>query len=291
MPTTIVIEQNIEKNCEKILADPTHIHQIALNLITNAYHAMEELGGTLQIELKNIDIVDQADIPYNMNPGKYVLLSVADTGGGMDEETAEKIFIPYFTTKPQGKGTGLGLSVVHGIVKSYNGEIQVTSKHGEGTAFDIYFPAYQHAIMSKTVDEKDSVEMGNERILLVDDDEQIVRLEKQMLERLGYQVSTRTSSIEALEAFKAGPYRYDVVITDMTMPNLTGDMLARSLMEIRKDIPVILCTGFSERITQEKAEALGIKGFLMKPVIKSEMAKEVRKVLIKTLNKSVIQAQ
>jgi CheY-like chemotaxis protein len=190
-----------------------------------------------------------------------------------------KIFQPYFTTKKQGKGTGLGLSVVYGIVKEHGGDIRVTSEKGKGTTFEVYLPILKDASDSVVPEKSAIYEMGIERILLVDDEEPIVRLEQMTLERLGYRITARTSSVEALEAFRANPAAFDLVITDMTMPNMTGDQLARELMAVKPGIPVIICTGFSEKMSPEKADRLGIRGFLMKPVVKSAMARTVRNVL------------
>ena len=190
-----------------------------------------------------------------------------------------KIFDPYFTTKEQGKGTGLGLAVVYGIVKEHNGYIKLHSEIGKGSTFDIYLPLMEKSITSKPLNIAEENLGGNERILLVDDEASIAKLESQMLERIGYKVTSRVNSLEALEAFKANPQSFDLVITDMTMPSMTGAQLAEKLLAVRPDIPIIICTGFSERIDKDKAKSLGIKGFLMKPVVKSEIAKMVRKVL------------
>jgi PAS domain S-box-containing protein len=279
IPANIEIVHDIQSDCGLVLADSTQVHQITMNLITNAYHAVEKNAGRISISLKEKQI--RGDIPPGMQiePGKYALMSISDTGHGIGQEFMSKIFEPYFTTKPKGKGTGLGLSVVYGIVKEYRGDIQVTSEVGRGTTFDIYLPMMK----KETVFPETAVEMvnarGTERILLVDDEASIVRLEKQMLERLGYQVEVRTSSIEALNAFGANPDNFDLVISDMTMPNLTGDELAKALISIKPGIPIIICTGFSEKFDSQQIEALGIKGFLMKPIIKSDMAKMVRNVL------------
>jgi len=204
---------------------------------------------------------------------------VTDTGTGIEKDVIEKIFEPYFTTKEVGKGSGLGLSVVIGIVRSYNGDIHVYSEPGIGTDINVYLPVMKKATSNTNITTSLPIRGGSERILLVDDDECIVNMEKQMLERLSYKVFTRISSMDALEAFEANPDSYDLVITDMTMPNMTGEQLAQKLIDIKPELPIIMCTGFSERIDKEKAEALGIKGFLMKPVVKAELGKTVRKVL------------
>jgi PAS domain S-box-containing protein len=279
LPSTIEINQNIDKTCGLVMADATQIHQLVMNLLTNAYHAMEHDGGKLDVTLKQVDLdMDDLKDP-SMTAGSYVCLTVEDTGSGIDEYAMDRIFEPYFSTKEKDKGTGLGLAMVHGIVKSYGGNIRVYSEPGGGTAFHVYLPVIQTRAETKETRVISPVEGGKERILLVDDEEHIVRMSQQMLERLGYHVTARTSSIEALEAFRAGSDRFDLVITDMTMPNMTGVQLTQKLIEIRSDIPVIICTGFSEKISEHKASTMGIRGYVMKPVIRSELAKKIREVL------------
>jgi len=279
LPTTIEINQNISNTCGLIMADATQIHQVAMNLLTNAYHAMEDQGGKLDVTLKELDLdVDDLKDPA-MLAGPYVCLTVEDTGAGIDEYLMDRIFEPYFSTKGKDKGTGLGLAMVHGIVKSFGGNIRVYSEPGKGTAFHVYLPTIQTQAETKEIRIKSPVKGGKERILIVDDEEQIVRMSQQILERLGYHVTVRTSSIETLEAFRAAPDRFDLVITDMTMPNMTGVQLTQKLIEIRSDIPVIICTGFSEKISEHKASTMGIRGYVMKPVIRSELAKKIREVL------------
>jgi CheY-like chemotaxis protein/anti-sigma regulatory factor (Ser/Thr protein kinase) len=282
LPTTISITRNINEECGPVLADPTSIHRIVMNLCTNAYHAMREKGGQLKVTLEETTIADsdRDRIPaLDLNPGRYLKLTVSDTGHGMSHDVQEKIFDPYFTTKPPGEGTGMGLAVVHGIVKSYGGDIFVQSEIGKGTIFQLYFPRIESESESVESLSVEPAQGGHERILLVDDEVQIVHMLKQMLEHLGYQVTGRTSSIEALQAFKVQPDNFDLIISDQTMPNLTGDQLAEELMRIRKEIPVIICTGFSEKITEEKAKRSGIRAFLMKPVIKQKLASTIREVL------------
>ena len=279
VPTYIDIQQQIQPDCGMIMADPTQIHQVAMNLITNAYHAMEDEGGKLTVRLKEVALLEADYAEASLEPGKYALLSISDTGHGISNEFIHKIFEPYFTTKEQGKGTGLGLSVVYGIVKENKGDIKVHSEMGKGSTFDIYFPLLDKAKRSESGKEVEDDMGGNERILLVDDEDSIAKLEKQMLERLGYKVTIRFSSLDALEAFKINPDLFDLVISDMSMPSMPGDRLARELIAIRPDIPVIICTGFSDRMNPDQANAMGIKGFIMKPVVKTDMAKLVRKVL------------
>ncbi len=279
IPSDIEIKQEIQQDCGMVMADPSQIHQIGMNIITNAYHAVEETGGTIFVKLKQTVLNVTESVQNNLCPGVYAILSISDTGHGMSGELIGKIFDPYFTTKKQGKGTGLGLAVVHGIVNEHGGAIKVQSEIGKGTDFHIYLPLMEKTVGPK-IDELTAVDLvGNERILLVDDEEAIAKVEKQMLERLGYQVIIRNSSPDALQTLRSNVDSFDLVITDMTMPNMTGDKLAKEMIALRPDLPIIICTGFSERINQEKAEAFGIKGFLMKPVVKSELAQMVRKVL------------
>ena len=279
LPATIEIRQNIEKDTGIVEADPTRIHQVLMNLCTNAHHAMREKGGILEINLTNVDMDAHAVKQYpEMSSGLYLRLSVSDTGHGMAPDVKERIFDPYFTTKDTGEGTGLGLAVAHGIIKDRGGTITVYSEPGKGSVFNVYLPVIEKAAEP----EKDTVESiltGHERILFIDDEPDLVEIGKQILENMGYDVVVRTSSIEALELFRAQPDRFDLVITDMTMPQLTGDRLAVELMKIRPDIPIIICTGYSERTSEEKAKEMGIKAFTMKPLTMRSLANTIRKVL------------
>ncbi len=281
LPATIEINLDVKKNCGLIMADPTQIHQIIMNLITNAYHAMEETGGSLDINIKKIELSINELIDSTMKPGTYVCLTVADTGVGMDKSITDRIFDPYFTTKEEGKGTGLGLSVIHGIVKSHEGHISVYSEPGKGTEFHVYLPQIQSQGDTQAMKAFLPLEKGSEKILLVDDKQEIVSIIAKMLDKLGYHVISRISGIEALEVFCADPYSFDLIITDLTMPNMTGDKLADKIMKIRPDIPLILCSGFSEMMSKKKATSLGIKGFLMKPVLMKDLSKKIREVLDK----------
>lgn len=284
IPTTIDIKQNIQTDCGVINADPTQIHQIIMNLTTNAYHAMEETGGKLDVSLKEIEIGESDLINPDMKPGFYACLIVADTGKGMDKGLIGKIFDPFFTTKEQGKGTGMGLSVVHGIVNKMGGVIQINSKPDKGTQFHVYFPVIKSRSESQKIYVKEGFMGGTEHILLVDDEQSIITLEKQVLKRLGYHITAFTNSIEALEAFRATPDKFDMVITDMAMPKMSGDELAVELIKIRSDIPVLLCTGFSHTMTEKKAKLLGIKSFIMKPIVSSDFTKRIREELDKQKN-------
>jgi PAS domain S-box-containing protein len=280
IPTTIEIKQDINPDCGVIKADPTQIHQIVMNLTTNAFHAMEQIGGLLKVSLKEIELGGHDIITPDMIPGIYACLTVADTGTGMDKNLTDKIFDPFFTTKEKGKGTGMGLSVVHGIVTVMGGYIQVYSKPGKGTQFLVYLPVEKSlSEKQETNSTAEEIQGGVEQILLVDDEEAILTMEKLMLERLGYQVTSRTSSLEALEAFRADPDKFDLIITDMAMPNMRGDKLSAELIKIRPDIPVLLCSGFSEVMSEKKATSLGIKGFLMKPIVMKDLAQKIREVL------------
>jgi PAS domain S-box-containing protein len=279
IPTTIEIKQNISPACGVIKADPTQIHQIVMNLATNAYHAMEDMGGELIVGLNEIKLGVLDLINPDMTPGQYACLTVADTGTGMDKELTQKIFDPFFTTKAVGKGTGMGLSVVHGIVEGMGGAVLVYSEPGKGTQFYIYFPIEKGSFVKHSVQTHEIIQGGIERILLVDDEDAIITMEKLELERLGYQVTSRISSTEALEAFRADPDKFNLIITDMAMPNMTGDKLSAELTKIRPDIPILLCTGFSETMSEEKAASLGIKGFLLKPIVMKDLAQKIREVL------------
>ncbi|WP_232364313.1 cache domain-containing protein [Desulforapulum autotrophicum] len=279
IPTTISISQNLQPNCGTVKADPTQIHQIVMNLAINAYHAMEERGGELKVSLKKVELRQYDFINPDMTNDSYVCLTIEDTGTGMDKKTIDKIFDPFFTTKEKGKGTGMGLSVVHGIVKSMNGEVQVYSEPGKGTQFHIYLPVVKSANEKQETQTNEPIQGGTEGILLVDDEEGIITMEKLALERLGYRVTSRTSSIEALEAFRVNPDKFDLVITDMAMPKMPGDKLAVELIKIRPDIPILLCTGFSESMSEEKIKSLGVRGLLLKPIIIKDLAKKIREIL------------
>jgi PAS domain S-box-containing protein len=279
IPSTIEIKQKIDSDCGVIKADPTQIHQIVMNLSTNAYHAMEKTGGVLKVILKEIQLGEYDIITPDMIPGVYVCLTVSDTGKGMNKELTQKVFDPFFTTKGIGKGTGMGLSVVHGIVNSMGGTIHVYSEPGKGTKFNVYFPGENKFLKEQTNQDKQPIQGGTEHILLVDDEESIILMETRMLKRLGYLVTSRTNSLEALEAFRAKPDKFDLVITDMAMPNMPGDKLSTELIKIRPDIPILLCTGFSETMSEEKATSVGIKGFLLKPIIMTDLAQNIREVL------------
>lgn len=279
LPTTIEIKKHIPSSMSLILADPTQIHQILMNLCTNAFHAMEETGGTLDISLQEVALGTQ-DLSHkpDVNPGKFIQLSVSDSGPGIPTEIQKKVFDPYFTTKETGKGTGMGLSIVHGIVKSYGGFISLHSTPEEGTTFKVYIPSVEKKKQEEHKDDEPIPE-GREQILFIDDEKLLVEMGRKMLERLGYHVTASSNSLEALEIFKKKPGHFDLVITDQTMPAMTGADLAKEMIEIRPDIPIILCTGYSTTMSEEKAKYIGIKEFALKPLSKKSIAKLIRKVL------------
>jgi len=281
LPATIEIRQNIPGDLGMIEADPTQVYQVLMNFCTNGGDAMRENGGVLEVSLENFDLIPGLSAPYpEMEVGPYLKLKVSDTGHGISPEILPRIFEPYFTTKEVGKGTGLGLAVVHGIIKSSGGGITVSSEVGKGAVFEVYFPRVEGVGVPLAAYQKEPLPLGRqERILFVDDESAIVDIAQDLLKRLGYEVEVRTSSVEALELFRAKADRFDMVITDMMMPNMTGDRLAQELLQIRPGIPIILCTGFSERITEEKAKAMGIREFVMKPLVIKDLAQAMRRAL------------
>lgn len=279
LPSNIQIVQQIEDDCPLVPADPTEIHQVVMNLVTNAFHAMEATGGTLSIFLETVPLCQQEAWEMALAQGTYVRLTVSDTGRGIDREIMDRIFDPYFTTKEPDRGTGLGLSVIHGIVQSAGGGIRVESPKGAGAKFQVFFPCEGEADAVASRVSEDPIPGGTERVLVVDDEVYIIEVVRRMLERLGYTVTTRTSSVEALALFQHAPDRFDIVISDLTMPNMTGERLSAELKRIRPDIPVILCTGFSQRLDEAKARNLGIDGYVLKPILKRDLAVLMRKVL------------
>jgi PAS domain S-box-containing protein len=280
IPKNIDIHLTIKASADCVLADSTQVNQILINLCTNAFHAMEETGGSMDIEMHNVVLEeDSLTIDPALAPGDYVKVAVRDTGKGISPQIIDRIFDPFFTTKEVGKGSGMGLSVVQGIIKSYGGSITVESKPGKGTTVNLFFPLVEGEAVLESGPVVEESPTGNERILFIDDDKSIVNMAREMLERLGYQVETKISPVEALELFRADPNQFDLVITDMAMPNMTGDILVKKILTIRPDIPVILCTGFSKKISEENADEIGIKAYLPKPLVMHEFAATVRKVL------------
>ncbi len=279
LPSTIEIRQNIFTQSDLIEGDKTQIHQVILNLCTNAAYAMRDRGGILEITLKDERFeANDPDLPLDLKSGSYLKLSVSDTGSGIGPEVIERIFVPFFTTKSIGEGTGLGLSVVHGIVKSHNGIIKVYSQSGQGSVFHVFLPK----MVSKPAGESEEIAVplgGDEHILVVDDEDILVEMVTQRLRRLGYQATGKLSSLEALEAFQNEPDSFNLVITDYTMPKMTGLELAEALLRIRPDLPIILCSGLNEPIPMEKVKTVGVKEFYVKPIDKDDFAGLVRRVL------------
>jgi PAS domain S-box-containing protein len=279
IPSTIEIRQNLTVS-GLVMSDPTQINQIMINLCTNAVHAMDETGGVLEVSLQEVSLDRTAGSPdLDLASGPYMKLTVRDTGKGMPPEVKGRMFEPYFTTKELGRGTGLGLSVVHGIVKSHGGAITCTSIPREGTTFEVYLPKIRSEETRLEYEEEKPLPLGHERILFIDDEQSLANLATKMLSSRGYRVDARTSSIEALELFRKDPGRFDLVITDMTMPGMTGDRLAQELLIIRPGIPVILCTGYNEHITEERTREIGIRRFILKPLDMRSLTETIRKVL------------
>lgn len=282
IPTTIEIKSDINPNCGLVLADPTQIHQIIMNLCTNSYHAMKELGGKLSISLQpiNIGTEEKTQIGIRLERGSYLEMTISDTGCGIPEELLEKIFEPYYTTKEKGEGTGLGLATVHSIIRNFNGEIIVKSRVGDGTTFFVYLPVIKEIKLSASKGkEAGEVFKGAESILFVDDEKTVVDFSKIMLEGLGYQFIGFTESLQALEAFKIAPDDVDLLVTDMTMPKMTGEELIRQIKKIRPDLPVILCTGYSDVLSPERIKQIGVSEYLEKPILKKDLAAKIRKTL------------
>jgi PAS domain S-box-containing protein len=280
IPTTIEIRKIISNRSELILADLTQINQILMNLYTNAIHAMRKDGGVLEVSLVDMVIEDkEAVFHHDLSAGKYVVLSIHDTGHGIETESIGRIFDPYFTTKEIGEGTGTGLAVVDSIIKSYGGTISVDSTLGKGTVFHVCFPVFDKGEAELGTETFETLPRGGERILFVDDEEAVLDMVKKVLTRLGYEVDVCQSPMNAIKSFAVQPEKYDLVITDQSMPYINGENLSIELMNIRPDIPIILCTGYSELVSEEKTKSIGIKAFLMKPVVKDVFAKTIRDVL------------
>jgi PAS domain S-box-containing protein len=277
IPSNIDIQKEICEQDIYIVANTTEFHEVVMNLCTNAYHAMEETGGVLTLHLEEV----RPSKELKLKEDKYCCFTVSDTGTGIPSEIQNNIFEPYFTTKEQGKGSGLGLSVVHGIVKSYKGAIDIKSQKGKGTTIKVYFPIISKPGMFESNLDEQFKTSGNENILLVDDEQAIVKLGIRMLERIGYTVTGKTSSTEALELFKSNPDGFDLVITDMTMPIMLGTELAEKILKIRNDIPILICTGFSERLDEKSTAISGIKGYVNKPILQEDLAVTVRELLDK----------
>ncbi|MFH1217291.1 MAG: ATP-binding protein [Pseudomonadota bacterium] len=280
LPSSIEIREDISAESGIILADPTRVQQVVVNLCTNGLQAMESEKGVLTVSLQKKKLENGVLWEgRSLVPGEYVVLMVRDTGHGMDKDTLARIFEPYFTTKKMGSGTGMGLAMVHGIILDCGGMIEVESQPGQGTVFRVYFPAFNSETPEEKSDQTPSQMQGTEHVLVVDDEEPIVTMQKKTLEKLGYQVTGLTGSLDALRCFKDDPNGYDLVITDQTMPVMNGMDLAREILAIRPGMPVILCTGFSRLISPESAETAGLRRLLTKPVTGNDLAEIVRKTL------------
>jgi len=282
LPASILIKYFDYLNGIRIFADPTQLHQVVMNLCTNAFHAMELTGGVLTLTLTTKTITD-LDIPVGSDTkfGNYFQLTVSDTGIGISPEIRDKIFNPYFTTKPIGKGTGMGLSMVHNIIQNHDGFISVNSVVGEGTNFEIMIPLVLDDIqlpLNNTNTDIMDTNLSNKKILLVDDEEILIDLGKTVLERLGYQVVANVNSVAALAKFKETPNDFDLIITDQNMPNMTGIDLSKQILDVRPDIPIILCTGYSSLVSREVAKSIGIRGFALKPFSRNDMINLIREV-------------
>lgn len=279
IPAIIPLKLQIDEQCAPVLLDPTQLHQIAMNLIINAYHAVDRNGGEIIVGLQEVVVAESEATPVALQPRRYALLSIADTGCGIEPANMAKIFEPYFTTKGQGQGTGLGLAVVYGIVKEHHGEIKVTSEVGRGTTVAVYLPITEENEDVLPMAQEVGYPQGSERILLVDDEELILEVEQLILTGLGYQVTTRKSSLDALALFQEHPDAFDLVVTDMTMPNMTGNQLAAAVRAIREDVPIILCSGNFECLSRERVSEQGVQFFLRKPITLFEMSHKVRAAL------------
>jgi len=281
LPSTIKIVQDFEVNCGPILADATQIHQVVLNLCTNAYHAMRDQDGVLSVSLKEVEVDSSLAMKHHeLTVGSYARLTVEDTGHGMDKDTLERIFEPYFSTKKTGEGTGLGLAIVHGIVTNHDGAITVDSTMGKGTSVNVYFPILtEHYLVQEPEDIEPTFPRIHAKILFVDDEETIKEVGEHILEEIGCEVAAFTDSMAAFKAFQANPAEFDVVITDKTMPNLTGFELAQKMLKIRPDLPIIVVTGFSEAMDEEKAKTIGICEFILKPLSIHVLSEKIIKVL------------
>lgn len=279
IPANIDIDLSISDNTGTVLGNATQINQVLINLCSNAKDALSPYGGTIKINLSQSTVGDEGVKKYpSLMPGKYTLLTVSDNGCGIEKEILDKIFNPYFTTKEIGKGTGIGLAVTHGIVENHNGAIYVESSPGNGAAFNILFPVSDIRAVKKA-EENVILPDGNERILFIDDEEAIMKLGKRLLEKMGYKVTATTDPVDALRQFRDAPQSFDIIITDMAMPKITGDKLATEILETRPGMPIILCTGHNENISKTKAARLGICEFAEKPFGRAYLAKTIRKVL------------
>lgn len=286
LPATIEIRSSLEVDPAVLFADPTQIHQVVMNLCANAEYAMRKEGGILDLALTSIEITENSLVEFpSVKPGTYLRLTIRDSGQGISSQVLERIFEPFFTTKGSGEGTGLGLAVVHGVIVGHGGHISVSSVKGRGTTFTVLLPRLDVVLPAKT-DKTEEWPKGSGRVLFVDDEEVLARWGEQLLTHLGYTVDTKTNPHEAIDLFRRQADQFNLVVTDQTMPTMNGEVFARALKEIRKDIPIILCTGFSHIMTAEKAAQLGLTAFLMKPVSGAGLAHAVKDVLGETRHSS-----
>ncbi len=277
IPSSVEIRENIDSTCGNVLVDPTEIQQIVMNLSSNAVWAMREKG-IIEINLSQVHLTAGEASTLGLAEDSYIKLSLADNGRGMDNETKTRIFDPFYTEKAVGKGTGMGLSIIYAIMESYKGTITVESESDKGTTFHLYFPISHEPAVAKS-EEVEKIPKGSERILFVDDNDVYAEMGAEMIGRLGYDVDLRMNSREALNVFKADPENYDLVITDQIMPDLSGEELVQEIRTIRPDMPIILCTGYSSQMDDEKARMLGIDKFAYKPIVMKDIAMLIRKVL------------
>jgi|GEM_PF-959985 len=279
LPAMIEIKRTFAVEDGVVWADPTHIHQIVMNLCTNSAHAMQEHGGMLEIRLDEVQVSEENGQLDRIEPGRYVKLSIVDNGHGISPEIQERIFEPFFTTKSRGEGTGMGLAVIHGLVSEMGGAITVESRLGQGAGFHVFLPKLEGGNLDGRISTPCSPKEGSERILLVDDEEGFVRSGKEILEQLGYEVVTAANGLEAYEIFKKDPAFFDLVVSDMAMPKMTGLELVKMVKRIHANIPVILCTGFKEGINEDVKQYAGLCDILLKPVLARELTEAIQKAL------------
>ncbi len=283
MPANIKMRMRFGAGRRLVLGDRTQIHQVVMNLCTNAYHAMRDTGGELGLGVVTVDVAPAWNAGAGLQPGPYERIRVSDTGCGMSKETAQRAFEPFFTTKRVGEGTGMGLSTAHEIVTEHGGSIVLRSEKGEGSLFDAFLPIHAHgtAMDGRSRDDVDRAEQleGDEHVLLIEDDRGLLKMIAAFLRQLGYRVTAFGVSSDALRAFRSRPRAFDVVVTDQTMPDLTGAELSKELMHVRPDVRIILCSGFSEVVDRQEAEALGVREYLAKPFLLSELARTIRTVM------------
>jgi signal transduction histidine kinase/CheY-like chemotaxis protein len=285
LPSTITLHAELQSDSAPVLADSTQIHQVVMNLGANAEYAMRAKGGRLIVKLDEVEINGLTDSFFEgLQGGTYVRLKVTDSGQGISPSVKKRIFDPFFTTKDVGEGTGMGLSVIHGVVTSHGGAIRVDSQKGAGTTFTIYFPCSSVPVENEQDSSAFPSYGGQGTVMFVDDEVSIVKWAKDMLEELGYVVVVFTNALEAWEAFKQEPKRFDVIVTDQTMPGMTGELFARQIMSLRPECPVILCSGFSYTMNEEKALAMGLRAYLTKPVLMNDMAQALQSALNRSVS-------